>query len=96
MSKNTERIDLNNGYYLIVHSAGVCESPCPLHSPSDHALNSAPLHWRSDRRIFERICSHGIGHPDPDSMAYARAYGSVDDGTHGCDGCCVGVRLDAE
>lgn len=38
-------------------------------------------HWRADRRIMERLCKHGIGHPDPDSRD--------PDGTHGCDGCCI-------
>jgi hypothetical protein len=26
--------------------------------------------WRGDTRVMERICPHGIGHPDPDHMAY--------------------------
>lgn len=40
--------------------------------------------------LIERECRHGIGHPDPDSVAYFR----INDpegwalATHGCDGCC--------
>jgi hypothetical protein len=30
---------------------------------------------------MERICSHGVGHPDPDEINT--------DKTHGCDGCCT-------
>jgi hypothetical protein len=32
---------------------------------------------------MERICEHGIGHPDPDQIMRDEA-GWV----HGCDGCC--------
>jgi hypothetical protein len=35
---------------------------------------------------MERICPHGVGHPDPDE--YAIASGG-DAGVHGCDGCCA-------
>lgn len=51
-----------------------------------------PMLWRKDRQLMERTCPHGIGHPDPDDMAFkalrmnsamARA-----EGVHGCDGCC--------
>lgn len=81
---------LNASQVISAHSASDCEPPCPLHSPSDHPLNTAPLQWRSDRRIFERICPHGIGHNDPDSTAYNRRHGLPADDSHGCDGCCVG------
>lgn len=39
-----------------------------------------PQHWRGDRHLMERICPHGVGHPDPDDIN--------PDGVHGCDGCC--------
>jgi len=43
-----------------------------------------PVYWRDDRKIVERICVHGIGHPDPDQADFL-----IDAGmTHGCDGCC--------
>ena len=67
-----------------VHPADRCAgSHCVVHNPSDHHMRGWPLNWRGDRRMMERLCPHGVGHPDPDSM---RAGG--DDGTHGCDGCC--------
>lgn len=37
-------------------------------------------HWRDDRSFMERICPHGVGHPDPDDEHA--------DPIHGCDGCC--------
>ena len=63
------------------HTADVCEPPCPIHRPGEHRMVTWPLHWRNDRRIFERICQHGIGHPDPDSTP-------AEQSAHGCDGCC--------
>ncbi len=69
------------------HKEADCHKPCPLHTPTDHHMVTWQLHYRWDRGIFERICEHGIGHPDPDNMAYIRQTWG-DDGTHGCDGCC--------
>jgi hypothetical protein len=62
---------------------------CVIHQPSAHHMRSWPLHWRDDRGIFERICPHHIGHPDPDQDAYWRETGRTAAGVHGCDGCCV-------
>lgn len=74
-----------------VHSSKACQGRgCVVHHPSDHHMNDRPVLWRGDRGIAERVCEHGIGHPDPDMMAYLL---SVDPsyewvGVHGCDGCC--------
>jgi hypothetical protein len=44
---------------------------------------------RTDRHnLMERVCPHGIGHPDPDSMEWLHRIGVPDDGVHACDGCC--------
>lgn len=69
-----------------VHSSTACydTDACALHKPSDHHMRTWPMNWRLDRRIFERLCPHNIGHPDPDSIAAMIS----DDGIHGCDGCC--------
>lgn len=82
-----ELIATSDGAQLVlVHDRARCAgSPCPIHSPSDHPLRWDSLRWRSDRGIMERICKHGIGHPDPDDL---RVRGGVDVGVHGCDGCC--------
>lgn len=76
-----------------LHSRGKCSGePCVIHHPSDHSMRSFPTHWRRDRRIMERICPHGVGHPDPDHMAfYAKRHTPEEtsaEATHGCDGCC--------
>lgn len=69
-----------------IHSIEVCRpGPCTIHNPSDHHMRDWPTHWREDRRIMERICPHGVGHPDPDGLVPPG-----DDRTHGCDGCCMG------
>jgi hypothetical protein len=49
---------------------------------SVHSMRSFPTHFRFDRYLMERICPHGVGHPDPDDPQ------SAIDGVHGCDGCC--------
>jgi hypothetical protein len=61
---------------------------CVVHSPSTWALSDAPLNWRTDRGIFERICEHGIGHPDLDSADWLIRHGRESEAIHGCDGCC--------
>jgi hypothetical protein len=73
-----------------VHSDDDCYGrPCPFHRPTNHHMRTWPLHWRDDRRIFERICRHGTGHPDPDQHDYWRAVGELHQGIHGCcEGCC--------
>lgn len=68
-----------------VHPASACAGHhCCLHNPSDHPLKHAPLRWRGDRRIMERVCEHGIGHDDPDDLAYCRSVGAEGTGAHGC------------
>ena len=63
---------------------------CCFHNPSDHHMKDWPMTIRDDRGMMtERICPHGVGHPDPDSMAWMKRTGSEDTGIHGCDGCCT-------
>ena len=67
-----------------VHLEKDCRGlPCTIHSPSDHHMRDFPLDWRSDKGIFERICPHGVGHPDPDGQYEEHLT------IHGCDGCCT-------
>lgn len=78
------------GGTLRTHPAHLCAGEfCAVHNPSDHPLKDAPLNWRGDRGIMERICSHGIGHDDPDDLAYRASVGRDASGIHGCDRCCV-------
>lgn len=75
-----------------VHDPADCEGEyCVVHNPSDHCMREFPTHWRPDRGITERICPHGVGHPDPDDQAFLdRRLGEGHmKGVHGCDGCCT-------
>lgn len=60
------------------HCAG---SACCLHCRTDHGKRHWPQVYRTDRGFTERMCPHGVGHPDPDDV--------FADPVHGCDGCCV-------
>lgn len=70
----------------------VVDGSCPFHSPSLHAMVEEPMVLRTDwgAPLIERLCVHGVGHPDPDSVAYLnRVTGQSSWGRHGCDGCCT-------
>jgi hypothetical protein len=76
----------NSKYTIHAHAPGDCIGErCPIHKRTDHHMRSWPQNWRGDRWMMERICEHSVGHPDPDDP---RIYLGLDDGTHGCDGCC--------
>jgi hypothetical protein len=50
------------------------ETPCVVHNPSEHHMREWPLNFRYDRGLTERIClPHGVGHPDPDDLAFKRS-----------------------
>lgn len=87
-------VQLPGGAILQTHGPALCKDDpaCCIHKPSDHPLNRAPMNWRADRGLMERMCPHGIGHPDPDDIAHKRRtqgeqYASGQ-AVHGCDGCC--------
>lgn len=63
---------------------------CAIHNPSYHPLSDAKQYMRADKSwLIERICEHGIGHPDPDSASFiAKQEGNGSIWVHGCDGCC--------
>jgi hypothetical protein len=72
----------NTHLYIWCHDDQSCRGEyCTLHNRSDHHMRGMPQSWRGDRGIIERICEHGIGHPDPDEI--------MPNGVHGCDGCCM-------
>lgn len=81
--KGTARLKLSN-----VHDTSDCEGRgCAIHNrPSDHPLKDAPMFWRTDRGILERICECGIGHPDYDSAMYLKSIGKGYENIHGCCG----------
>jgi hypothetical protein len=85
---------------LRTHGAEYCSGEfCCIHKPSDHALHAAPMNWRSDNGLMERICEHGVGHPDPDDLTHklltlgAEGFAAGEYDVHGCDGCCALTAL---
>ena len=55
---------------------------CPnCYSGIDAPASEPTKRMRFDRSFMERICVHGVGHPDPD--------GADADPLHACDGCCI-------
>jgi len=77
---------LVGGQILIgVHSADDCIGErCPIHNPTQHHMILWEQNFLPHRGMIERICPHGIGHPDPDDCAIDRS--------HGCDGCCYAFK----
>ena len=78
---------------LRVHEPTVCAGyTCSVHNPSMHHMREWAQNWREARGLMERLCVHGVGHPDPDHLAYVRRTRGIDatitESTHGCDGCC--------
>lgn len=76
-----------------VHDPALCAGQvCVLHNRTKHKMRGWPQHWRSDRRIMERLCPHGAGHPDPDQWDRMVEVIGEDEAraefVHGCDGCC--------
>lgn len=73
----------NSEVVIAVHHRHECLfEHCPIHNRSDHHMRSWPQHWRRGRGLIERLCPHGVGHPDPDDPE------TLFDSVHGCDGCC--------
>lgn len=55
-----------------MHAPELCEGTfCPFHNPSDHHMKDWPITVRYDKYgLTERLCVHGVGHPDVDSVAW--------------------------
>jgi len=83
------------GQKIKVHDKDKCDGEfCCIHNPSDHIMKDWPTHWRDDRFLMERICECGIGHPDPDDLAFKKRNGYPDsEGVHGCCGHCMGEKF---
>jgi hypothetical protein len=78
---------------ITTHPMSACAGEiCCVHNPSAHSMLAWPQLWRDDRMLMERLCPHGIGHPDPDDISYKRRTRGEEfayyEGIHGCDGCC--------
>jgi hypothetical protein len=77
-----------SGELIWTHDGEACTPPCPIHGASDHHMATWGLRWNPDLRSVERVCVHGQGHPDPDSL-----YGLRQHLIHFRDGCCGCCRL---
>ncbi len=81
-----EEVTLIGGQVITAHELKDCRQArmkqeyCCIHYSSDHHMLGWPQNWREDKGQMERVCPHGIGHPDPDDL--------YTDTVHGCDGCC--------
>ena len=94
---NMEKYVTGTGQEVWVHMWDQCHGePCVIHNPSKHCMSDFPTHWRQDRHLMERICPHGIGHPDPDDLAFKYKIGGAlvyrSESVHGCDGCCFSAK----
>jgi len=74
---------------LVVHRPSDCKGRhCCVHNPSNHHMRDWPQNYRTDTGVMERVCSHGVGHPDPDQPWPKNDPRWI----HGCDGCCSPER----
>lgn len=86
--------------FVLHHARKRCQGQgCCIHNPSPHHMRDWPLLWREDRRLMERTCKHGVGHPDPDHIAHTRRLRGEEaagyEAVHGCDGCCQAPEVPA-
>jgi hypothetical protein len=89
MITDPEEIQLeHSSETLYCHGYWRCKGgPCSVHDRTEHNMRAFPQHWRDDKGIMERICEHGVGHPDPDDIKVRM--GRDEACVHGCDGCCA-------
>ena len=71
------------------HDPALCAGRgCSQHHPSKHHMRTWPKVWREFYGYSDRMCSHGVGHPDPDDVVHLQALGEAWT-EHACDGCCI-------
>jgi hypothetical protein len=66
---------------------------CAFHKRTDHHMRKYKQFFRFGTGMMERVCSHGVGHPDPDD---AKIVDGTHDGTHECDACCIRFATEEE
>lgn len=81
------KYEVSNTTLEDVHDDGTCFGEwCAIHNNSDHKMKTWPQYWRKDQCLMERLCWHGVGHPDPDDPKSKNSAEFI----HVCDGCCEG------
>lgn len=84
-----KRVTLVGGQTITAHEPEECAGKvCCIHNPSVHHMSGWWQNYRDDTGVMERICPHGIGHPDPDDVVFLMQRDGEADTVHGCDGCC--------
>lgn len=91
-----ERYLTGTGQPMTVHDKATCLGEyCVIHHPMPGFGSDWPTHWRGDdlfdiRRLMERICPHGVGHPAREQYDYWIATGQLSAmAPHGgCMTCC--------
>lgn len=86
-----------DGVKWTIHGKEGCNGkPCAFHNPTNHHMNSWPLDLNKEKNLlFERVCKHGVRHPDPDSYNYLSSLEpskSAELMNHDCDNCCKSHR----
>lgn len=77
---------------LHVHRREDCRGRfCVIHNPQPGPWRDWPTNWRGDRKLMERVCPHGVGHPAAEDAAWL-SEGAL----HGCDGCPCSPILEGE
>jgi hypothetical protein len=82
------KYEVTDGMYH--HHVDDCDptTGCPFHGHSDHHMVGWPMDLTS-YGLVQRICQHGVRHPDPDAVAfYSAKIGGAPWDIHTCDGCC--------
>jgi hypothetical protein len=74
------------------HQPSQCsDHPCVIHNTGSlHPLTMEPAFWNAEQGCIERVCYHGVHHPDRDDEAYYISMGHGSRDHDDCDGCCTG------
>lgn len=80
-----------DGVNVLTHVVERCQGRnCVVHNPSDHHMRGWPKRFHQPSQQTSRVCKHGLGHPDPDDVAYWQQIAHRRISTkHECDGCCT-------
>jgi hypothetical protein len=80
-----------DGMRVLTHAKERCQGRnCVIHNPSDHHMRGWEKRFHQPSQQTIRVCKHGLGHPDPDDVAYWQQIAHRRISTkHECDGCCT-------
>lgn len=102
LPRGTEIYKARDTGRIRIHAKHLCEGHgCPFHHPSEHHMRTWYRVVRTDKygAPVERTCTHGVGHPDPDSTAYLKTLLPSDEdawalSVHGCChmNCCAETK----